>query len=169
MSQSVNSAILIGRVGKDPEIKTFANGGKIVSFSLATSRKWKDRQSGERKEATSWHRVVVSDTRLADVAEKYVAKGQLVFCKGSIETRQYTDRAGAEKQITEICLRPFEGELNILVSPANSAPQSPNEWRPPLEPERTDPRGNPIAPRQDAGGSTGNDLDDPIPFAPCWR
>ena len=161
MAQSVNQAILIGRVGKDPDVKNFNGGGKLVTFSLATSKEWKDRQSGEKKTLTQWHTIAIWDTRLGDVAERSLRKGQMIYVRGAIENRKYTTKDGQDRYITEICLRPFDGELEILVNPAGSGQSSQNDWAPPQQPTRTDPKGNPI------GGSTGNDLDDDIPFGPC--
>lgn len=151
MAASVNRVCLVGVTGKDAETKTFNNGGKIVSFSLATSESWKDRASGERKEQTQWHRIVVKDTRLAEVAERYVRKGTRVWVSGSIEYRKYTDRDGVERMITEIALLPFRGELTLL-SPPRDREETPAEGMA----TRTDARGNP----QYSGG----DLDQEIPF-----
>jgi single-strand DNA-binding protein len=116
MSGSVNRAILIGNVGKDPEVRTMQSGDKIVNLSVATSESWKDKASGERKERTEWHRVVIFNQGIAGIAEKYVRKGSKVYIEGQIETRKWTDGNGVEKYSTEIVLRPFRGELTLLSS-----------------------------------------------------
>lgn len=113
MAQSVNKAILIGRLGKDPEVRE-ANGKKIVSLNLATSETWRDKNSGEKKEKTVWHRVVIFNENIGKVAEQYLSKGSLVYVEGSIENRKYTDKDGAEKNISEIVLQAFNGSLTML-------------------------------------------------------
>lgn len=114
MAGSVNKCILVGNIGRDPEVRTFQNGGKVCNLSIATSESWTDKASGERKERTEWHRVVIFNERLADVAEKYCRKGSKVYVEGQIETRKYTDQSGVEKYTTEIVLRQFRGELTML-------------------------------------------------------
>ena len=116
MAGSVNKVILIGNVGKDPEVRTTQDGAKIVQFSLATSETWTDRASGERKERTEWHRVVVFNERIGDVAEKYVRKGSKLYVEGSLQTRKWTDQAGQEKYTTEVIIGRFRGELTLLDS-----------------------------------------------------
>lgn len=116
---SVNKVTLLGNVGKDPEIRKTQDGGKIVTFSLATSEAWKDRASGERKEKTEWHRVVCFNDRIGDVVEKYVKKGSKVYLEGQIQTRKWTDQSGAEKFSTEIVIGKFKGELTLLDSREN--------------------------------------------------
>lgn len=110
----VCKVILLGRLGRDPEVRTNQQGNKIVSFSVATSETWKDKTSGERKERTQWHRVVIFNEALGSVAERYLTKGSEVMLEGQIETRKYTDKDGAEKEITEIVLRQFRGELTLV-------------------------------------------------------
>ncbi len=110
----VNKVILVGRLGKDPETKSFANGGSVVKFSLATSETWKDKQSGERKEKTEWHNVVIKNENIGRVASQYLRKGGEVYIEGAIETRKYQDQNGAERSITEIVVGPFRGELTLL-------------------------------------------------------
>jgi single-strand DNA-binding protein len=112
----VNKVILVGRLGKDPESKTFSNGGQVVKFSLATSESWRDKQSGERKEKTEWHNVVIFNENLGKVASQYLRKGSQVYLEGSIETRKYQDQSGAERYTTEIVLQRFRGELSLLDS-----------------------------------------------------
>ena len=114
MAGSVNKVILVGNLGKDPESRSFANGGKVVSFTLATSENWKDRNSGERKEKTQWHRVAIFNERLGEIAEKYLRKGSKVYLEGQLESRKYTDKDGQEREITEVVLGRFKGELTLL-------------------------------------------------------
>src|SRR5271154_3138126 len=116
MAGSVNKVILVGNLGKDPEIRTLQSGTKVANLSIATSESWNDRQSGERKERTEWHRVVIFNERLADVAERYLRKGRKVYLEGALETRKYTDQSGQEKYTTEVVLRNFRGELVLLDS-----------------------------------------------------
>ena len=114
MAGSVNKVILVGNLGRDPEIRSFANGGKVANLSVATSETWRDKQSGERKEKTEWHRVAIFNERLVEVAEKYLRKGSKVYLEGQLETRKWTDQSGAEKYTTEVVLRQFRGELTML-------------------------------------------------------
>jgi single-strand DNA-binding protein len=116
MAGSVNKVILVGNLGKDPEIRTLQSGTKVANLSIATSENWNDRQTGERKERTEWHRVVIFNDRLADVAERFLRKGRKVYLEGSLETRKYTDQSGQEKYTTEVVLRNFRGELVLLDS-----------------------------------------------------
>ncbi len=114
MAGSVNKVTLVGNLGKDPETRRMTSGDPIVNFSLATSETWRDKSSGERKERTEWHRVVIFNKNLADVAEKYLRKGSKVYVEGSLQTRKWTDKDGAEKYSTEIVLQNFRGELVML-------------------------------------------------------
>ena len=116
MAGSVNKVILVGNLGKDPESRSFANGGKVVSFSVATSENWKDRNSGERKEKTEWHNVSIFSEGLAGVAERYLKKGSKVYLEGQIQTRKWTDQSGADRYSTEVVLQRFRGELVLLDS-----------------------------------------------------
>ena len=113
----VNKVILVGHLGKDPEIRTTQAGSKVVTFSLATSETWKDRNSGERKEKTEWHRVVIFNENIAQVAERYLKKGSQVYIEGMLETRKWTDNSGVEKFTTEIVVKQFKGELTLLGGP----------------------------------------------------
>ena len=115
MAGSVNKVILIGNLGKDPEVRTMQNGGKVANLSLATSESWKDKATGERKEKTEWHRVVVFG-QSADFAERYLKKGAKVYVCGSLQTRKWTDPQGQEKYSTEVVLQAFNSELTILDS-----------------------------------------------------
>ncbi len=116
MAGSVNKVILIGNLGRDPEVRTTQNGSKICNLNIATSETWKDRQSGERREKTEWHRVVIFAPPLADFAERYLRKGSKVYIEGQLQTRKWTDQSGVEKYTTEIVLQPFKGELTSLDS-----------------------------------------------------
>lgn len=114
MAGSINKVILVGNLGKDPEVRHSQDGKKIVTFSLATSDTWKDKMTGERKERTEWHRVVIFNDGMAGVAEKYLRKGSKVYIEGQLQTRKWTDDSGVEKYTTEIVLNPFRGELTML-------------------------------------------------------
>jgi single-strand DNA-binding protein len=114
MAGSVNKVILVGNLGKDPEIRSTQDGRKIVTFSLATSESWRDKNSGERKEKTEWHRVVIFNEALAKVAEQYLKKGSKIYVEGALQTRKWTDQAGVEKYTTEIVLQNYRSELTML-------------------------------------------------------
>ena len=114
MAGSVNKVILIGNLGKDPESRSFQNGGKVVELRIATSDSWKDRQSGERKEKTEWHTVKVFNEGLANVAEKYLRKGSKIYVEGALETRKWQDQSGADRYATEVVLKGFNSVLTML-------------------------------------------------------
>ena len=114
MAGSVNKVIIVGNLGRDPEVRTFQNGGKVVNLNIATSESWRDKASGERKERTEWHRVSILNENLAKIAEQYLKKGSKVYIEGQLETRKWQDQAGVEKFTTEVVLRPFRGELTLL-------------------------------------------------------
>jgi single-strand DNA-binding protein len=114
MAGTVNKVILVGRLGKDPEVRSFQNGGKVVNMTVATSETWMDRTSGERKEKTQWHNVVIKNEKTAEVAEKYLKKGATVYIEGSLETRKWTDQSGQDKYTTEVIVGPFRGEMTML-------------------------------------------------------
>ena len=116
MAGSVNKVILIGNLGRDPEIRAFQNGGRVASFSIATSENWKDKSTGEKKERTEWHRISVLNDKLVEVVERYVKKGSKLYIEGQLETRKWTDKDGQEKYTTEVVLRPFRGEITMLDS-----------------------------------------------------
>ena len=120
MSGSVNKVILIGNVGQDPEIRSFQSGGKVCNLYIATSERWKDRESKEQKERTQWHRVVVFNENLINLIEMYVKKGSKLFIEGQLETRKWTDASGQEKYSTEVVLRNFKGELTFLDSKSSN-------------------------------------------------
>ena len=114
MAGSVNKVILIGNLGKDPEVRNAQDGTKIVNLTLATSETWNDRASGERKERTEWHRVVIFNDRIGDVAERFLKKGQKVYVEGSLQTRKWTDKDGQERYTTEVVIGRFNGNLTML-------------------------------------------------------
>jgi len=114
MAGSVNKVILIGNVGKDPEIRSLQNGGRVANFSLATSESWKDRASGEKREKTEWHRVVVFNDNVVGVVERFVKKGSKLYVEGALETRKWTDQSGQEKYSTEVVVKQFRGEITLL-------------------------------------------------------
>ena len=116
MAGSVNKVILVGNLGKDPESRTFANGGKVVSFSVATSENWKDRASGERKEKTEWHNVSIFSEGLAGVAERFLKKGSKVYLEGQLETRKWQDQSGNDRYTTDVVLRNFNSSMVLLDS-----------------------------------------------------
>ena len=114
MAGSVNKVILIGNLGRDPEVRSFQNGGKVVNLRIATSETWRDKQSGERKERTEWHSVAIFSEPLAKIAEQYLKKGSKVYIEGSLETRKWQDQSGQDKYTTEVVLRPYSGSLTLL-------------------------------------------------------
>ena len=125
MAGSVNKVIIVGNLGKDPEIRTFQNGGRVASFSVATSESWKDKSTGEKKEKTEWHRISVLNENLVGIVERFLKKGSKVYLEGQLETRKWTDKEGKERYSTEVVLRPFRGELTMLdgrASNGNAAP-----------------------------------------------
>ncbi len=156
MAGSVNKVILVGNLGQDPEIRSFQNGGRVANLSIATSENWKDKATGERKEKTQWHRVVIKSEPLIGVAERYLKKGSKVYIEGQLETRKYTDKDGIDKYTTEVVLPPFRGELTMLDGRSGSAANDFAE--------------EPAASAGMAGGGGSfaagghNDMDDEIPF-----
>lgn len=110
----VNKVILVGRLGKDPESKTFANGGSVVNFTMATSETWRDKMSGERKEKTEWHNIVIRNENIGKIATQYLRKGSEVYIEGSISTRKWQDQNGQDRYTTEIVIGPFKGELALI-------------------------------------------------------
>jgi single-strand DNA-binding protein len=146
MAGSVNKVILLGNLGRDPEIRSTQDGTKVATLSLATSESWKDKNSGERKEKTEWHRIVIFNERLVDVAEKWLKKGSKIYVEGQLQTRKWTDQSGNEKYTTEVVLQRFRGEVTML-DRAERDPGANSE---------DDYGGN--------GGGGRGDLDDDIPF-----
>jgi single-strand DNA-binding protein len=172
MAGSVNKVILVGNLGRDPEIRNTQDGSKIVNLALATSETWNDRQSGERKEKTEWHRVVIFNDRVADVAEKYLKKGAKIYVEGSLQTRKWTDQGGQERYSTEVVIGRFNGQLTML--DGRSGGDSGGYAEPPMggaAPARERaPAARPAAAARSGGGAPswdaprGGDLDDEIPF-----
>lgn len=156
----LNKVLLIGNVGKDPEIRQSADGRKIVNLSLATSETWKDKTSGERQEKTEWHRVVIFNQGLADIAEQYVKKGSKLFLSGSLRTRKYTDGSGIERFTTEIVLGAYDGEILLLDNKDKGG-----SYPPPATPDDYDDRttGGEFTPADYQRAKNG-DLNDEIPF-----
>jgi len=120
MAGSVNKVILVGNLGRDPEVRSFQNGGKVVNLRIATSENWKDRTTGERKERTEWHSVAIFSEPLGRIAEQYLRKGSKVYIEGQLETRKWQDQSGQDRYTTEIVLRPYRGELTLLDSAGGS-------------------------------------------------
>ena len=116
MANSLNKVTLVGNIGRDPEVRSFQNGSKVCNLSLATSERWKDKETNEPKEKTEWHRIVVFNDKLVEIIEKYVHKGSKVYIEGQLETRKWTDASGTEKYSTEVVLRPYRGEIIFLDS-----------------------------------------------------
>lgn len=116
MAGSVNKVILIGNLGQDPEVRSFANGGKVCNLRIATSETWRDKNSGERKEKTEWHSVAIFSEPLVRVAEQYLRKGSKIYVEGQLETRKWQDQSGQDRYSTEVVLRPYRSELTMLDS-----------------------------------------------------
>jgi single-strand DNA-binding protein len=114
MAGSVNKVILVGNLGRDPEIRSTQDGTRVANLSLATSDTWRDKNTGERRERTEWHRVVIFNDRIVDVCERYLKKGSKIYIEGALQTRKWTDQSGAEKYTTEVVLQKFRGELTML-------------------------------------------------------
>ncbi|MEO0343465.1 MAG: single-stranded DNA-binding protein [Pseudomonadota bacterium] len=114
MAGSLNKVMLIGNLGRDPEARTFQNGGKVVNFSIATSERWRDKASGEQRERTQWHNIAVFNEPLGRIAEQYLRKGSKVFVEGQLETRKWQDQSGQDRYSTEVVLRPYTGNLTLL-------------------------------------------------------
>ena len=167
MAGSVNKVILVGNLGRDPEIRSTQDGMRIANLAVATSETWRDKMSGERKERTEWHRVVIFNERLAEFAEKYLKKGRKVYVEGALQTRKWTDNAGQERYTTEVVLQRFRGELTMLDGARGGAVAQPTETGFDEEygaggfgNEATASRS--VAPGR--GGAAVDDLDDDIPF-----
>lgn len=150
MAGSVNKVILVGNLGKDPEVRRLQNGNAVVNLTIATSESWRDKASGERKEKTEWHRVVIFSEGIAKVAEQYLKKGAKVYLEGALQTRKWTDQAGVEKYSTEIVLQGFNSTLTMLDSGSGGAGAAPAKPKP-------------------VGAGPMADIDDDIPFAMEWR
>lgn len=150
MSGSVNKVILIGRIGKDPEIRSTKDGGKIANLTLATSETWNDKASGERKERVEWHRISILNDKTADVAERFVKKGAKIYVEGQLQTRKWTDQQGQDRYTTEVVIGRFNGQLTMLDGKQGGG-----------DGERA-PAARTPAPREPT--PAGRDLDDEIPF-----
>jgi len=166
MAGSVNKVILVGNLGRDPEIRSTNDGTRIANLNLATSESWRDRTSGERRERTEWHRVVIFNERLVEIAEKYLRKGSKLYVEGALQTRKWTDNAGVEKYSTEVVLQKFRGELTMLDGASGGRGQAGGASE-----GGYDEGGYNEMPRAaaSAGGGPGRgrsnaDLDDEIPF-----
>ena len=160
MAGSVNKVILVGNLGRDPEVRTFQNGGKVCNLRLATSEQWRDRNTGERREKTEWHSVAIFAEPLVRIAEQYLRKGSKVYLEGQLETRKWQDQSGQDRYTTEVVLRPYKGELTLLDSRADSGGGYGG--------------GGPVEDRSGGGGyggghggggaPAGGDIEDEIPF-----
>jgi single-strand DNA-binding protein len=170
MAGSVNKVILVGNVGRDPESRTMQSGGKVVSFTLATSESWNDKMSGERKEKTQWHRIAIFNEKLGEIAEKYLKKGSSVYIEGSLESRKYTDKDGVERETFEVVLQRFRGELTMLGSRQDGGGGSYAGGEGGGYRSERSPASRPAAAPAARGGNApswepaGGDLDDEIPF-----
>lgn len=127
MAGSINKVILVGNLGADPKVSNTQSGSKIVNLSVATTDTWKDKLSGERKDRTEWHRVVIFNSQLADIAERYLRKGSKVYIEGQLQTRKWEDNTGAERYTTEVVLQNFSGNLTLLDSRGDGAPAGGND------------------------------------------
>ena len=121
MAGSVNKVIIVGNLGRDPEVRTFQNGGKVVNLSIATSETWKDKNTGEKRERTEWHSVAIFNEPLGRIAEQYLRKGSTVYIEGQLETRKWQDQSGADRYSTEVVLRPYTGNLTLLGGRSDNA------------------------------------------------
>ena len=153
MAGSVNKVIIVGNLGADPEVRTFQNGGKVCNLRVATSETWKDKNSGERKEATEWHTVAIFQEGLVRVAEQYLKKGSKVYIEGKLQTRKWQDQSGADRYSTEVVLQGFGGSLVMLDGPSGGGGY-----------DAPKPSGG-----YGSGGRPSDDLGDDIPFAAEWR
>lgn len=167
MAGSVNKVILVGSLGRDPEIRNFPNGGKLVNLRIATSETWRDKNSGERKERTEWHSVAIFSEPLGRIAEQYLRKGSKVYIEGQLETRKWQDQQGQDRYSTEVVLRPFSGNITLLDRKPEEGgrgagyDQSPAGYGGNGDSRRGDYGGG----RPEGAGSYGaSDIDDEIPF-----
>ena len=166
MAGSVNKVILIGNLGKDPEARSMNNGGEVVSFSIATSENWNDKASGERKEKTEWHNIVIFNENLGRIAKQYLRKGSSVYVEGQLQTRKWTDQNGNDKYTTEVVLQRFRGELTLLGGREGGGSQGGSSgggsnWG---EDRGSSPFGGGSSKAQSGGSAFDSDLDDDVPF-----
>jgi single-strand DNA-binding protein len=168
MAGSVNKVILVGNLGKDPEVRRMGSGEPVVNLSLATSESWKDKATGERKEKTEWHRVVIFNENLARVAEQYLKKGSKVYVEGQLQTRKWTDQSGQEKYSTEVVIQRFRGDLTILDGRQGGAGGDYDEQAGQVSRGGDFGHSSPMERRPATAGAGGggrrDDLDDDIPF-----
>jgi single-strand DNA-binding protein len=157
MAGSVNKVILVGNLGRDPEVRSTQDGLKIVNLSLATSESWRDKNSGERRERTEWHRVVIFNEKLGEVAEKFLKKGSKIYVEGALQTRKWTDQGGQERYSTEVVLQRFRGELTMLDGKGGGGPGGGGGGG-----DMGEGFAEPASGGRSGGG--GGDLDDDIPF-----
>ena len=160
MAGSVNKVILVGNLGRDPEVRYSQDGNKIVNMSIATSESWTDRSSGERREKTEWHRVVIFNDRLGEVAEKYLNKGSKVYLEGQLQTRKWTGNDGQERYTTEVVISRFRGELTMLDSRTNMSQDNSISGQDPDYIASDSASEN----ASDSVGTVSDQLDDEIPF-----
>jgi single-strand DNA-binding protein len=161
----VNKVILVGRLGADPEARTFSNGSKVVNLRVATSETWKDKGSGERKERTEWHTVAIFNEPLGKVAEQYLSKGSEVYLEGQLETRKWTDKDGAERYTTEVVLRPFNSALTLIGGKSEGGGgRDRDDDRGGRSGGGGGSRGGNSGSGRSSGGGRHQDLDDDIPF-----
>lgn len=159
MAGSVNKVILVGNLGRDPEARQMQDGNPVVNLSLATSESWRDKNTGERREKTEWHRVVIFNDKLADVAQKYLRKGSKIYIEGQLQTRKWTDQSGVEKYSTEVVLQRFRGELQML----DRAGEGGGGGGGGGDYDQDRPAGGGSG-GSDSGAPSGGSLDDDIPF-----
>ena len=153
MAGSVNKVIIMGNLGKDPEIRNFPNGGRVCNFSVATSESWRDKNSGEKQERTQWHNISILSEPLVNIAERFLKKGSKVYLEGQLETRKWQDNSGSDRYSTEIVLRPYKGEITLIDNKADS-----NMTNEPISNNQMDEiQENSASPNVD-------DFDDEIPF-----
>ncbi len=161
MAGSVNKVIIVGNLGRDPEVRTFQNGGKVCNLRIATSENWKDRNTGERKERTEWHSVAIFSEPLARIAEQYLKKGSKVYIEGQLETRKWQDQSGNDRYSTEVVLRPYRSELTLLDSRGDN--QGGGGGGGGYE-DRNDGYGGSSGGGGDSAPPASQELDDEIPF-----
>ncbi|MDW4548635.1 single-stranded DNA-binding protein [Defluviimonas sp. D31] len=165
MAGSVNKVILIGNLGRDPEVRSFQNGGKVCNLRIATSENWRDRNTGERRERTEWHSVAIFNENLVKIAEQYLKKGSKVYIEGQLETRKWQDQSGQDRYTTEIVLRQFRGELTLLDGRGEGGGGGGGGYEDDRSGGYGGGSGGYGGGSQGGGGSGGrSDLDDEIPF-----
>ena len=153
MAGSVNKVIIMGNLGKDPEIRNFPNGGRVCNFSVATSESWRDKNSGEKQERTQWHNISILSEPLVNIAERFLKKGSKVYLEGQLETRKWQDNSGSDRYSTEIVLRPYKGEITLIDNKADSYMSN----EPTSNNQMDEIQENSVSPNVD-------DFDDEIPF-----